>query len=52
MNIEELIKNDFLNFNNKKVKEESLEEYLKSLKNEELTRFAITQVFVENYKNK
>ncbi len=47
MNIEELIKNDFLNFNNKKVKEESLEEYLKSLKNEELTRFAITQVFVD-----
>ncbi len=47
MNIGELIKNDFLNINNKKVKKESLEEYLKSLKNAELTRFAITQVFVD-----
>lgn len=44
---EEIMKNEFLKFNNKKVKEETLNEYLASLKNEELTRFAITQVFVD-----
>lgn len=45
--IENLIKKEFLGFNNKKVSDENLNEYLTSFKNDELTRFAITQIFVD-----
>lgn len=47
VDIEKIIKDEFLNINNKKVKNEDVYEYLTSLKNEELTRLAITQVFVD-----
>lgn len=45
--IEELIKDEFLNTNNKKISNETLKEYLTSLKNDELTKLAIIQVFVD-----
>lgn len=45
--IEEVIKDEFLNINNKKISNETLKEYLNSFKNEELTKLAITQVFVD-----
>lgn len=46
-NIDEIIKDEYLNINNKKVSNETMNEYLTSFKNEELTRLAITQVFVD-----
>ena len=45
--VEKLIKDTFLNTNNKKIKTESLTEYLTSLEKKELTLFAITQIFVD-----
>lgn len=46
--IQETILNEVLEQNNKKIKEkESLEEYLKSFTNDELTRLAITHVWVD-----
>ena len=52
LNIEKDLKDEFLNYNNKKIKEENVKEYLNSLKNEELTRFAIVQVLVDcDYSN-
>ena len=45
--IDEIIKDEYLNINNKKVSNETMNEYLASFKNEELTRLAITQVFVD-----
>lgn len=45
--IEEVIKDEFLNINNKKISNETLKEYLTSFKNDELTKLAITQVFVD-----
>ena len=45
--IDEIIKEEYLSTNNKKVSNETMNEYLTSFKNEELTRFAITQVFVD-----
>lgn len=47
MELEEMIKEMFLCNDNKKVKDETLDEYLNSFKNHELTRFAVTQVFVD-----
>lgn len=45
--IGEILRDEFLNSNNKRIKDETIEEYLASLKNCELTRLAITQVFVD-----
>lgn len=50
--LEEVIKEEFLNRNNKKIKDESLNEYLMSFKNVDLARFALTQGFIdEEYQN-
>lgn len=50
--INDVIKEEILIKNNKKIKEETLEEYLSSFKNEELTRLAVLHVQVDkDYKD-
>lgn len=50
--VADMIKKEILNMNNKKVKEENLNEFLTSFKNEELTRFTMAQIFIdEDYGN-
>lgn len=46
-NINEIIKEEYLSINNKKVSNETINEYLTSFKIKELTRLAITQVFID-----
>ena len=41
-NIDEIIKEEYLSINNKKVSNETINEYLTSFKIKELTRLAIT----------
>lgn len=45
--IQEIIQDELLNLGNKKVKEENINEFLKGFSKEELTRFAITQVMID-----
>ncbi|MDO4963740.1 MAG: hypothetical protein Q4E75_06585, partial [bacterium] len=45
--IEEIIRDEYLNTNNKKVSNETMNEYLASFKNSELTKLAVTQIFVD-----
>ena len=48
--LEQIIKEELLGVNNKKIKEENLKEYLTSLKKEELIKMAISQTFIDkNY---
>ena len=46
-NIDEIIKEEYLSINNNKVSNETINEYLTSFKIKELTRLAITQVFID-----
>ena len=46
LQLEKMVKEEFLS-NNKKIKEEDLNEYLNSLKKEELIRLALLQVFID-----
>lgn len=46
-NINEIIKEEYLSINNKKVSNETITEYLTSFKIKELTRLAITQGFID-----
>lgn len=45
--IEEIIRDEYLTTNNKKVSNETMNEYLASFNNSELTKLAVTQVFVD-----
>ena len=52
MNVEKAIKQEFLSYNSKKVKEETLVEFLKSQKKDELIRLIVVQAIVENDNSK